>query len=54
MKNGIMKHEIIVIYAKQNFSMTKKIKANIKYIIKFEIIATTPENLEVLLTIFAF
>ena len=53
MKNVYMKSKIIVTYARENFVMIKIIKVNVKYFAKLEIITTTtPENLEVLPTIF--
>ena len=52
MKYGNMKRKTIVTYTKENFVLTKMIKAYMKYITKLEIIATTEENLEVLPTIF--
>ena len=41
------------IYVKKSFAMIKIKKANMIFIIKSEIIATAPENLEGLLIIFA-
>ena len=41
------------IYVKKRFAMIKIKKANMIFIIKEEIIAITPENLEELLIIFA-
>ena len=52
LKNGNMKCKIIVTYVRKNFVMAKKKKANTNYIIKLEITATTPDNLEVRPTIF--
>ena len=48
-----MKAKKYVIYAKKGFVMMKIRKANMPFIIKSEIIAITPENLEELLKIFA-
>ena len=48
-----MKAKKYVIYAKKSFVMIKIRKANMPFIIKSEIIAITPENLEELLIIFA-
>ena len=52
MKNGLIKCKITVTYANKRFVMIKMIKVNMNYTAKLEIIATTPENLEVQLTIF--
>ena len=48
-----MKIKNYVTYAKKNFVMIKIRKANILFVIKSEIIATTPKNFEELLRIFA-
>ena len=48
-----MKSKKYAIYVKKGFVMIKIKKANMTFIIKQEIIATTPENLEELLIIFA-
>ena len=48
-----MKAKKYVIYAKKSFVMIKMRKANMPFIIKSEIIAITPGNLEELLIIFA-
>ena len=48
-----MKDKKYVTYAKEVFVMIKIRKKNMTFIIKSEIIATTPKNLEELLIIFA-
>ena len=48
-----MKNKKYAIYTKESFAMIKIIKADMTFIIKLEIIATTPANLEGLLIIFA-
>ena len=48
-----MKDEKYVKYAKGGSVMIKIRKANLNFIIKLEIIAITPENLEELFIIFA-
>ena len=52
MKSVSMKSEIIATDAKNCFVMIKMIKVNMKYFAKSGIITTTPDNLEVLPTIF--
>ena len=52
MKSVSMKSEIIATDAKKCFAMIKMIKVNMKYFAKSGIITTTPDNLEVLPTIF--
>ena len=52
MKSVSMKSEIIATDAKKYFVMIKIIKVNMKYFAKSGIITTTPDNLEVLPTIF--
>ena len=53
MKLLFMKVKKYVTYAKKNFVMIKIRKANMLFIVKLEIIATTQEHLEELLIIFA-
>ena len=48
-----MKNKRHAINARKGFVMIKIKKANVTFILKSEIIATTPENLEELLIIFA-
>ena len=48
-----MKSKRHAIYAKKSFAMIKIRKANMPFIIGSEIIATSPENLEELLIVFA-
>ena len=48
-----MKNKQYVAYAKESFAMIKIMKGNLNFIIKSEIIAITPENLEELIIIFA-
>ena len=48
-----MQNKKYAIYAKESFVMIRIIKANMTFIIKSEIITTTPENLKGLLIIFA-
>ena len=53
MKSSLMKVKNYVTYAKKRFFRIKIKTAYMTFIIKSEIIATTPENLEELLIIFA-
>ena len=50
---SVMKNKKFVSYAKKSFVMMKMRKVNLNYIIKLEIIAIAPENLEELLIVFA-
>ena len=51
-KLSLMKSKKYAIYAKKSFAMIKIKKVNMNFIIKLEIIVTTPENLQESVIIF--